>query len=185
MAAFPLALALAALAWPHATAAPQPAEGTQHNDGAAALLSELKQMRAELHQHRRELDQSRRKMEALREKMRQAPPPYFRKEGNTLILDNMNLQIVSNGRVPGVGNLIVGLGHNCLTASNGVVVGENNTIAANGNFVAGSANVAQATSATVLGGVVNWASAAYATVLGGQGNTFKKTAAIAPESCGC
>merc|ERR1719387_1123088 len=78
-----------------------------------------------------------------------------------VVLEGWNLAVKSQDRRLGEGNIVVGLGHNIMKASN--------------SFVAGEQNVAEGDSVTVAGGWMNKASAQFSSVLGGQHNNAEES----------
>ena len=102
------------------------------------------------------------------------------RNGDTLILDGMNLQIrngagathTSNAR----GNLIIGYNHlagwtsHYQDGSHYLVIGDNHTFRAYGGIVAGDFNRSFGSHATILSGHGNIARGNYATIVGGAGH---------------
>jgi hypothetical protein len=103
------------------------------------------------------------------------------RQGDTLLLSGMNLQIVNgtgatDGAVNGTGNLIVGYNElrgdgDDRTGSHNMVVGKEHNFSSYGGFVAGSRNTLSNGYCSVSGGLSNTASGESASVSGGSGNT--------------
>jgi hypothetical protein len=100
------------------------------------------------------------------------------REGDTIILSRVNLQIVNgtgstDGETNGLGNLIVGYNEPQGTeypGSHNIVVGKGHNYSSYGGLVGGIGNTISAPFATVSGGYSNTASGSFASVSGGVDN---------------
>ena len=103
------------------------------------------------------------------------------RDGDTLLFDGMNVQVVNgtdttDGAPNGTGNLIVGydtarLVNSDKSGSHYLVIGDNHNYTAFGGIVAGLENIASGDYASVSGGPFNEASGEFASVSAGTFNT--------------
>lgn len=98
------------------------------------------------------------------------------RSGDTLVLSNMNLQVVNGAgnteSANGKGNIIVGYneGKGGKSGSHNLVVGPRNSYSSYGAIVSGAGNSSSAKFASVLSGTSNNAQGDYAAIVGGEKN---------------
>ena len=102
------------------------------------------------------------------------------RDGDTLLFDGMNLQVVNGGGMTevmnGLGNIVVGYNWDwgdaaTRTGSHNLIVGDNHTYSGFAGIVAGESHTVTGGMASVTGGTDNTASGNYASVTGGKSNT--------------
>jgi len=101
------------------------------------------------------------------------------RNGNTLVFEGMNLQVVNGKGVTasstGLGNVIIGYNEDATkddvrTGSHYLIIGSEHSYTNYGGIVAGSNNTSSGNYASVTGGANNSASGRYASVTGGNAN---------------